>query len=248
MAKGQGKGTKRAGYGQAGAFGLPVLVSACVVALVVGLVTLALVGEQAAAVLLEGTRYGRYFYDPTGLYTSPHLRPNAIVTAGVTLALTVWSYAGRLREASRGEQAAVSEGCARVRLVGGPGWGRWASALTMCQVCLVALLVSEAFLPYIVDRVARYLAPLLILQLPYALREVSRLGLRLGPLSGERLRRALALAACACWLATSCIQFVGGKDDVLPYRSILTTPQDEVEEMFYTSPVIPEADRPLTGE
>ena len=38
MAKGQGKGTKRAGYGQAGAFGLPVLVSACVVALVVGLV------------------------------------------------------------------------------------------------------------------------------------------------------------------------------------------------------------------
>lgn len=38
MAKGQGKGTKRAGFGQAGAFGLPVLVGACVVALVVGLV------------------------------------------------------------------------------------------------------------------------------------------------------------------------------------------------------------------
>ncbi len=217
-----------------------------VLALVVGLVTLALVGERAAAMLLEGTRYGRYFYDPTGLYTSPHLRPNAIVTAGVTLALTVWSYAGRLREASRGEQAAVSEGCARVRLVGGPGWGRWASALTMCQVCLVALLVSEAFLPYIVDRVARYLAPLLILQLPYALREVSRLGLRLGPLSGERLRRALALVACACWLATSCIQFAGGKDDVLPYRSILTTPRDEVARMFDTPPEIPEADRPVT--
>ena len=80
--------------------------------------------------------------------------------------------------------------------------------------------------------------PMLMLQIPWALHEVP----------SERLRRGLAALACACWLAASTVQFVGGKDDVLPYRSILTTPQDEVEEMFYTSPVIPEADRPLTGE
>jgi len=39
---------------------------------------------------------------------------------------------------------------------------------------------------------------------------------------------------------------VGGKDDVLPYRSILTTPRDEVAHMFDTPPEIPEADRPVT--
>lgn len=201
------------------------------VVLVVALVVAAFFGWQVLAVVLEGTKYGRYFHDPTGLYSTPHLRPNAIVTTAVTLALMIWAYRGRERAADDKMGAA---------------YGRWASALTMCQVLLLALLVSEAFLPYIVDRVARYLTPLLVLQLPYALREVSARGLSLGPLAGERLRRALAIGACVCWLAASCVQFAGGKDDVLPYRSILTTPREEVSRMFDTPPEIPEADRPLT--
>ena len=230
------------------------------VALVVALVALAFFGWQVLAVVLEGTRYGRYFHDPTGLYSTPHLRPNAIVTSAVTLALTMWAYRGR---GSREGDGRAREGacenrdiraCAaggshgsrsRARLLGGPGYGRWASALTMCQVLLLALLVSEAFLPYIVDRVARFITPLLVLQVPYALHEVRARGLAVGPLAGERLYRALAAAVCASWLATSMLQFVGGKDDVLPYRSILATPSDEVARMFDTPPEIPEADRPL---
>ncbi|WP_308003075.1 EpsG family protein [uncultured Parolsenella sp.] len=215
-------------------------------ALVVALVLAAFFGWRLLAVVLEGTKYGRYFHDPSGLYNTPHLRPNAIVTTGVTLALTIWAYRGCLRAARPGQAGATGGEHALARLLSGDSYGRWASALTMCQVLLLALLVSEAFLPYIVDRVARFLMPLLVLQLPYALAEVRRRGLSVGPLAGERLRRALALAACACWLATSCIQFVGGKDDVLPYRSILTTPRDEVARMFDTPPEIPEADRPVT--
>lgn len=220
-------------------------------ALVVALVVVAFFGWQVLAVVLEGTKYGRYFHDPTGLYSTPHLRPNAIVTTAVTLALTVWAYrGGRERRADSGEGSLAPVGSSlrgsRAHLLGGLAYGRWASALTMCQVLLLALLVSEAFLPYIVDRVARYLTPLLVLQLPYALREVSAQGLSVGPLSGERLRRVLAMGACVCWLAASTVQFMGGKDDVLPYRSILTTPREEVSRLFDTPPEIPEADRPLT--
>lgn len=197
-----------------------------VLLLVVVFIALAYVGWNGLAIVLQGTKYGRYFYDPTGTYNVSHIRPNAIITTACTLALTVWAYSRRERSVGRegGDE--------------GRWWGRWASALTVCQCALLALLVSEAFLPYIVDRVARYLMPMLMLQIPWALHEVP----------SERLRRGLAGLVCACWLAASTVQFVGGKDDVLPYRSVLATPQDEVEEMFYTSPVIPEADRPLAGE
>ena len=201
--------------------------------LVVLFACIAYVGWNGLAVVLEPTRYGRYFHDPSGLYTTPHLRPNAIVTTVCMLAFSIWAYWKRDHVEPDGRHSVISSGEPVARW-----WGRWASALTVCQCALLALLVSEAFLPYIVDRVARYLMPMLMLQIPWALHEVP----------SERLRRGLAALACACWLAASTVQFVGGKDDVLPYRSILTTPQDEVEEMFYTSPVIPEADRPLTGE
>ena len=201
--------------------------------LVVLFACIAYVGWNGLAVVLEPTRYGRYFHDPSGLYNTPHLRPNAIVTTVCMLAFSIWAYWKRDHVEPDGRHSVISSGEPVARW-----WGRWASALTVCQCALLALLVSEAFLPYIVDRVARYLMPMLMLQIPWALHEVP---------SG-RLRRGLAALACACWLAASTVQFVGGKDDVLPYRSILTTPQDEVEEMFYTSPVIPEADRPLTGE
>ena len=201
--------------------------------LVVLFACIAYVGWNGLAVVLEPTRYGRYFHDPSGLYTTPHLRPNAIVTTVCMLAFSIWAYWKRDHVEPDGRHSVISSGEPVARW-----WGRWASALTVCQCALLALLVSEAFLPYIVDRVARYLMPMLMLQIPWALHEVP----------SERLRRGLAALACACWLAASTVQFVGGKDDVLPYRSILTTPQDEVEEKFYTSPVIPEADRPLTGE
>lgn len=199
--------------------------------LVVVFVVAAYLGWNALAVILEGTRYGRYFHDPTGLYTTSHIRVNAIVTTICSLAFTLWAYRGREGLRGRGEAVHSGGGSATTSW-----WGRWASALTVCQCALLALLVSEAFLPYIVDRVARYLMPLLVLQLPWALREVEH----------PCLRRALAVGVCACWLAASTVQFVGGKDDVLPYRSILTTPRDEVSELFDTPPVIPEADRPLT--
>lgn len=255
-------------------FSLRLNVRRCLLLLVL-LVALAFVGWNVLAVVLAGTRYGRYFYDPSGLYTTPHLRPNAIVTTACTLGLSMWAYRRRwavtekdaacAAVSSEGEQsaaaaagghtaergaegpekgavAAVSPGTltpSNPRLWGlrDPLWGRWASALMACQVALLALLVAEAFLPYIVDRVARYLAPLLMLQIPWALQAVN----------GRRLRLGLSLLVCACWFAASTLQFVGGKDDVLPYRSILTTPREEVSRMFDTPPVVPELDRPLTG-
>lgn len=181
-------------------------------------VVLVYAGWNVLMVLLEGTRWTRYFYNPESIQSLPHIRWNALITTGCTLLFCLWCY--REREKREGT------------------YGRWASALILIQLFLMAILICEAFLPYIVDRIARYFAPLLILQIPYALAE----------LDSKRLRRVFAAGICALWLAASCISFTGGKDDVLPYRSILTTPAEEIDEMFNTYPEIPENDLPLEEE
>lgn len=182
---------------------------------IIACVGLVYVGWNVLMILLEGTRYTRYFYNPESIQSLPHIRWNAIITTGCSLAFCLFCYRGQEKR----------EGT----------YGRWASSLVVTQVFLMAILISEAFLPYIVDRVARYFAPLLVLQIPYALAE----------LDNKRLRQLFAVGICGLWLAASCVSFAGGKDDVLPYRSILTTPVEEIDAMFNTYPEIPINDLPL---
>lgn len=154
---------------------------------------LALVAAEALAAgllptLLAGTRFGRYLGEGGGAYAVPDPRPEAILPALVTLALVLWARSGDAR------------------------WGRWASALGVCQAAGVALLLGGLFLPAIVDRVARYFVPLLVLQVPWAL---SRVGSR-------DLARALGLASVAAWVVVTLVcAGLGGQYGVVPYQWVL---------------------------
>ena len=90
--------------------------------------------------------------------------------------------------------------------------GEWDACLLVCQVVGVALALSGAFLPSIVDRVTRYFVPLLILQLPRAVATVD----------DEDLRDAICLAILACWIVVTFVRvWYGGQYGVLPYRCLL---------------------------
>ncbi len=159
----------------------------CVVLL--GVIALAFVGVHVAQLLFSGTRFGLYLDPSSSVYVGPNPRLNAIVTSGMT-----WAFA-----------------LVASRFAGKP-IGRIASALLACATLAFALNVSAAFLPFIIDRVARYFAPMLILLMPMAL----------DWLPAGRLRRSCAVIVLVAWIAATYVQVIaGGQYGVVPYQSYL---------------------------
>lgn len=139
------------------------------------------------SLLAQGTRFGRYLDPSSPVYVGPQPRPNAVITSTImwTFSLWAWWRPSRL--------------------------DRWAGALLVCQTVGLALTLSGFFLPFIVDRVARYFTPLLVLQLPLALAQVA----------DARLRRALTVVVVVAWLAATYVQVIaGGQYGVVPYQSV----------------------------
>ena len=181
------------------------------VVLLASLVLGALVLGELAPMLLEGTRFGRYLVPGSGDRAVPEARLDTIGTGVVMLAFVLWT-----QRQPRRQDAYIyvvpadvpAEKCreadnARVQRMGLP-MGEWDACLLVCQIIGVALALSGAFLPSIVDRVTRYFVPLLILQLPRAVATVD----------DEDLRDAICLAILACWIVVQC--------GLLPYRCLLS--------------------------
>lgn len=161
-------------------------VRSCVVLL--GVIALAFVGVHVVQLLFSGSRFGLYLDPSSSVYVGPNPRLNAIVTSGMT-----WAFA-----------------LVASRFAGKP-IGRIASALLACATLAFALNVSAAFLPFIIDRVARYFAPSLILLMPMAL----------DWLPAGRLRRSCAVIVLVAWIAATYVQVIaGGQYGVVPYQSV----------------------------
>ena len=80
-----------------------------------------------------------------------------------------------------------------------------------CATLAFALYISAAFLPFIVDRVARYFAPMLILLMPHTI----------GRIEDKRLRSAAIALVLVAWAAATYVQVVvGGQYGVVPYVSV----------------------------
>lgn len=157
--------------------------------LAVGLVLLSFVGEKAAAVVLAGTRFGLYLDPTSSVYVGPQPRLNALITYGITWAFTVACLCG----------------------LGGDKTSRYDSALVIIATIAFCLFATTFFLPHIVDRVARYFAPVLVLAMPRCLTRISDL----------RLRRVALAVIVVAWLAATYVQVVaGGQYGVVPYQSV----------------------------
>ncbi len=88
---------------------------------------------------------------------------------------------------------------------------RYDSALVVIATIAFCLFATTFFLPHIVDRVARYFAPVLVLAMPRCLTRISDL----------RLRRAAIAVIIVAWLAATYVQVVaGGQYGVVPYQSV----------------------------
>lgn len=188
--------------------------------LLASLVLGALVLGELAPKLLVGTRFGRYLVPGSGDRAVPEARLDTIGTGVVMLAFVLWA-----RRQSRRHDAYIyaaaadvpAEKCreaddARIRRMGLP-MGEWDACLLVCQIIGVALALSGAFLPSIVDRVTRYFVPLLILQLPRAVAAVD----------DEDLRDAICLVILACWIVVTFVRvWYGGQYGVIPYRCLLS--------------------------
>lgn len=169
-------------------FSLKLDARRCLIMLAV-LVAVAYLGRQLLIVGIEATGYGRYLTRGYAFYieSSPSLR--SILTSLAMFAFCLW--------ALRGEGT----------------YDRWTCFLMVTQVLCCAILLSELFMPMIVDRLARYFIPLMVLQLPFALRRVDNADLRHG----------LQLAVVASWvLVTFLVMYYGGQHDVFPYQSVLS--------------------------
>ena len=155
----------------------------------VAVLAVAFVGVHVAQLLFSGTRFGLYLDPASSVYVGPAPRLNAIITSGIT-----WVFA-----------------LAAGHLSGQRIWAGLASALIVCATLAFALDVSSTFLPFIIDRVARYFAPMLILLMPVVLSWIDK----------PRLRRACVAAVLVCWVAATYVQvFVGGQYGVVPYQSV----------------------------
>lgn len=162
-------------------------VRSCVVLL--GVIALAFVGVHVVQLLFSGSRFGLYLDPSSSVYVGPNPRLNAIVTSGMT-----WAFA-----------------LVASRFAGKPiGRHRLCPGLA-CATLAFALNVSAAFLPFIIDRVARYFAPSLILLMPMAL----------DWLPAGRLRRSCAVIVLVAWIAATYVQVIaGGQYGVVPYQSV----------------------------
>lgn len=188
--------------------------------LLASLVLGALVLGELAPKLLEDTRFGRYLVPGSGDRAVPEARLDTIGTGVVMLAFVLWVQRRSYRHDAYIYDAPAdvpAEKCreaddARVRRMGLP-MGEWDACLLVCQIIGVALALSGAFLPSIVDRVTRYFVPLLTLQLPRAVAAVD----------DEDLRDAICLAILACWIVVTFVRvWYGGQYGVLPYRCLLS--------------------------
>lgn len=179
------------------------------VLLLVGCVAFALVGISVARVVFAQTRFGLYLDPSSSVYVGPRPRVNAMITFGLTWAFPfVVALLARAKGAgSDGASGTPGKGGSRVQLVG-PGLE---SALVACATLAFALYVSAAFLPFIVDRVARYFAPMLILLMPHTIMRIE----------DKRLRAAAMVLVLVAWAAATYVQVVvGGQYGVVPYVSV----------------------------
>lgn len=179
------------------------------VLLLAGCVTLALVGISVARVVFAQTRFGLYLDPSSSVYVGPRPRVNAMITFGLTWAFPfVVALLACAKAAGPVETSEVSgKGDSQVQLAG-PGLE---SALVICATLAFALYVSAAFLPFIVDRVARYFAPMLILLMPHTI----------GRIEDKRLRAAAIGLVLVAWAAATYVQVVvGGQYGVVPYVSV----------------------------
>ncbi len=179
------------------------------VLLFVGCVALALVGIYVARVVFAQTRFGLYLDPSSDVYVGPRPRVNAMITFGLTWAFpfVVALLARTKASGSDGASGAPGNGDSRAQLAG-PGLE---SALVVCATLAFALYVSAAFLPFIVDRVARYFAPMLILLMPHTI----------GRIEDKRLRAAAMTLVLVAWAAATYVQVVvGGQYGVVPYVSV----------------------------
>lgn len=153
------------------------------------LLVVAFAGVHVAQLLFSGTRFGLYLDPASSVYVGPAPRLNAIITSGIT-----WAFA-----------------LVAGRLSGQRIWAGLSSALIVCATLAFALDVSSTFLPFIIDRVARYFAPMLILLMPMAL----------DWLPAGRLRRSCAAIVLVAWIAATYVQVIaGGQYGVVPYQSV----------------------------
>ena len=179
------------------------------VLLLVGCVVLALVGIYVARVVFVQTRFGLYLDPTSDVYVGPRPRANAMITFGLTWAFPfVVALLARAKGAcSDGASGAPGNGDSGAQLAG-PGLE---SELVVCATLAFALYVSAAFLPFIVDRVARYFAPMLILLMPHTI----------GRIEDKRLRSAAIALVLVAWAAATYVQVVaGGQYGVVPYVSV----------------------------
>lgn len=179
------------------------------VLLLVGCVVLALVGISVARVVFAQTRFGLYLDPSSDVYVGPRPRANAMITFGLTWAFPfVVALLARAKAAGSVVASEVpGNGDSRVQLAG-PGLE---SALVVCATLAFALYISAAFLPFIVDRVARYFAPMLILLMPHTIVRIE----------DKRLRAAAMALVLVAWAAATYVQVVvGGQYGVVPYVSV----------------------------
>ena len=163
-----------------------------------GFLVLAFAGVFVVQTFFGQTRFGLYFDPSSPVYAGANLRVNAVVTAGFTWLFALVAPRLGCREDERGECAAAPQSALY-------------STLVLCATLTLAIDLSEAALPAIVDRVARYFAPMLILLMPRVLARVDDV----------RLRRIFTALIIVAWLAATYVQVVrGGQYGVVPYQSV----------------------------
>ncbi len=162
--------------------------------LAVAFVVLSFVAEKVACVVLAGTRFGLYLDPTSDVYVGPQPRLNAVITYGVTWAFTVVTLCGLVEKEPWGDS------CTRMD-----------SAYIVIATIALALFVSTFYLPHIVDRMARYFAPVLILAMPRCLERVIDV----------RLRKVAFVVILIAWAAATYVQVIaGGQFGVVPYQSV----------------------------
>ncbi len=137
---------------------------------------------------------------------------NGDVTSELTAASAASSAGAQAANAAAPAASPVSNGGAptlRQRLTATTT--RYDSALVIIAAIAFCLFATTFFLPHIVDRVARYFAPVLVLAMPRCLTRISDL----------RFRRAALAVIVVAWLAATYVQVVaGGQYGVVPYQSV----------------------------
>ena len=157
------------------------------VVLLAVLLAVGYVAKNVSKILLAATRYAYYLSDSATGYAavSPHW--DSIIVMSICLAFMLWQLRGKQK------------------------LSRWDNALLLLSVLGCASAVAGLYMPFIFERIARYFAPFVVLQLPVAVMKEKSLN----------KRYAYILAIMACWLLATFIRvYFGGQFGVLPFQSI----------------------------